>query len=113
MALVEEMSNTELFLQAQALVALAPRMMFRILEERTVELVPELARRLQERDRELKDVRQALDIGPGEPIDSEITDAIEELQKQAARVRELETLLDAVRKERDLLRCDVARGWVS
>lgn len=67
---------------------------------------PELARRLQQRDQELREVRQALDIGPGEPIDGEIVEAIEELQRQAARAAELE-------KRLELLKCDAARGQVS
>lgn len=66
-------------------------------------LAPELARRLRGRDEELRDVRQALDIGPGEPMDGEIVEAIEALQKQAARVAELERIVA-------LLRCDAGRG---
>lgn len=66
-------------------------------------LAPEMARRLRDRDEELREVRQALDLGPGEPIDGEIVEAVEELQRQAARVAELEKIVA-------LLRCDAGRG---
>lgn len=66
-------------------------------------LAPEAARRLRERDDELKEIATALDLGPGELIEGEILEAIEALQEQARRAAELEQRLA-------LLKCDAGRA---
>jgi hypothetical protein len=66
-------------------------------------LAPEAARRLRERDDELKAIAAALDLGPGEVIDGEILEAIEALQEEARRAKELESRLS-------LLKCDHGRA---
>lgn len=68
-------------------------------------LAPEAARRLRQRDGELRDIARLLEI-VGEPLDGEVVEAIEELQRQAARVAELERIVA-------LLKCDAGRGAVS
>lgn len=76
-------------------------------------LAPEAARRLRERDDELREIATALDLGPGELIDGEILNAIEALQDQARAAEALRQRVAELEGNLSLVKCDMARGLPS
>lgn len=74
---------------------------------------PVMAPLLREAEQELRELAALLDLGPAGHVAGEIAEAVEALQRRAARATELERLLAQMTEQRDLLRCDLARGQVS
>lgn len=76
-------------------------------------LAPEAARRLRERDDELKAIAAALDLSPGEHIEGEVLEAIEALQEQARGAEALRQRVAELEGNLSLVKCDMARGLPS